>query len=268
MSDLHIGLQMISVKDVTPKDIIGVMKEVADVGYEGVEFARGFFGKTAQQIKDACDEFGLIPISDHVFIELMREDIDAVIANCKTLEMPYIAFPGPGMDTHHAPEEEIVALIEDIRRIATKFKENGIQCTLHSPMEMYERDQNGEALFDRIMREIPKDLLLAQIDTAWALVGGFDPADYIRKYAGRVDVIHIKDFMPPIPSQEVMADRREAAYLQDADVGEGIQDVPRIIEACKESGVKWIIVEHMEKEVYEDSIAAVANSLKNIKKYL
>ena len=34
---------MISVKDLTPNDIIGVLEEVAGLGYEGVEFARGFF---------------------------------------------------------------------------------------------------------------------------------------------------------------------------------------------------------------------------------
>ena len=268
MEKIHVGLQMISVKDLTPNDIIGVLKEVADVGYEGVEFARGFFGKTAEEIKAACDEYGLIPVSDHVFIELMREDIDTVVRNSKVLSLPYIAFPGPGMNTHHAPEPEIRALIADIRRLAETFKENGIQCILHSPMELYERDEKGEVLFDRILREIPAELLQARIDTAWALVGGMDPADYIRKYAGRCDVVHIKDFQPPIPTQEVMAERRDEAYKLDANVGEGVQDVPRIIEACKESGVKWIIVEHMEKEHYEDSIAAVAVSLKNIRKYL
>lgn len=265
---IHVGLQMISVKDVTPTDIIGVLKEVAALGYEGVEFARGFFGKTAQEIKDACDEYGLVPVSDHVFIELMREDLGAVISNSRTLGLEYIAFPGPGMNTHKAPESEIKVLIADIRRLAEAFKANGIQCILHSPMELYELDENGRVLFDRILEEIPADLLQAQIDTAWALVGGMDPADYIRKYAGRCDVVHIKDFQPPIPTQEVMAERRDEAYKLDANVGEGVQDVPRIIEACKESGVKWIIVEHMEKEHYEDSIAAVKVSLDNIKKYL
>ena len=268
MSQIHVGLQMISVKDLTPNDIIGVLEEVAALGYEGVEFARGFFGKTAEEIKEACDRFGLIPVSDHVFIELMREDIDAVIRNCKVLQMPYIAFPGPGMDTHHAPEEKIQALIAEIRCMAEKYKENGIQCILHSPMELYEKDEKGEVLFDRILREIPADLLQAQIDTAWALVGGMDPADYIRKYAGRCDVVHVKDFQPPIPTQEVMAARRDEAYKLDANVGEGVQDVPAIIQACKESGVKWIIVEHMEKEHYEDSIASVKVSLDNILKYL
>ena len=268
MSDIHVGLQMISVKDLTPNDIIGVLEEVAGLGYEGVEFARGFFGKTAEEIKEACDRFGLKPVSDHVFIELMREDIGAVIRNCKILEMPYIAFPGPGMDTHHAPEEKIRGLISEIREMAEKYKENGIQCILHSPMELYEKDENGEVLFDRILREIPADLLQAQIDTAWALVGGMDPADYIRKYAGRCDVVHVKDFQPPIPTQEVMAARRDEAYKLDANVGEGVQDVPAIIKACRESGVKWIIVEHMEKEHYEDSIASVKVSLDNIRKYL
>lgn len=268
MEPLHIGLQMISVKDLQPNDIIGVLEEVASLGYEGVEFARGFFGKTAEQIKDACDRFGIIPISNHVFIELMREDIDSVIHDCKVLGMPYIAFPGPGMDTHHAPEEQIQELIKDIRWMAQKFHDNGIQCILHSPMELYERDQNGKVLFDRILEEIPAELLQAQIDTAWALVGGMDPADYIRQYAGRTDVVHIKDFKPPIPTQEIMAQRRDAAYKLDAEVGDGVQDVPRILEACKQSGVKWVIVEHMEKELYEDSIRSVGISLENIKKYL
>ena len=42
MSQIHVGLQMISVKDLTPNDIIGVLEEVAGLGYEGVEFARVF----------------------------------------------------------------------------------------------------------------------------------------------------------------------------------------------------------------------------------
>ena len=268
MSRMKIGLQMISVKDVTPKDIIGVMEEVAKLGYEGVEFARGFFGKTAGEIADACSRFGLTPVSNHVFIELMREDIDAVIRDCKTLNMPYIAFPGPGMNLHHASEADIAGLIRDIRSMAEKFKENGIQCIIHSPMELYEKDGNGKVIFDRILEEIPADLLQAQIDTAWALVGGMDPADYIRKYAGRTDVVHIKDFKPPIPSQEVMAERRDAAYKLDAEVGHGVQDVPRILAACQESGVKWIIVEHMEKDEYEDSIRSVGISLETIKRLL
>jgi sugar phosphate isomerase/epimerase len=54
--------------------------------------------------------------------------------------------------------------------------------------------------------------------------------------------------------------------MQDADVGDGVQDVARILKACQESGVKWVIVEHMEKDVYEDSIASVQNSLQNIQK--
>ncbi len=90
----------------------------------------------------------------------------------------------------------------------------------------------------------------------------------MQKIRVGLQMISVKDFQPPIPTQEVMAERRDEAYKLDANVGEGVQDVPRIIEACKESGVKWIIVEHMEKEHYEDSVAAVAVSLRNIRKYL
>ncbi|MDD4462596.1 MAG: hypothetical protein PHP94_09820, partial [Eubacteriales bacterium] len=60
----------------------------------------------------------------------------------------------------------------------------------------------------------------------------------------------------------------DAAYLQDAEVGDGVQDVPRILRACKESGVKWVIIEHMEKDVYEDSIRSVGISLNHIRDVL
>ena len=266
MTQLRIGLQMISVKDLTPKDIVGVLREVAEVGYEGVEFARGFFGKTAEEIRTACDAYGLVPVSDHVEIERMRADLGQVIGNAKTLGMKYIAFPGPGMDTHGASEAQIAALIRELKDLTRVYSENGIQACLHSPMEMFEPDGRGERLYDRVLREIPD--LMAQIDTAWALAGGVDPAEYILKYAGRCDVIHIKDFRPPIPTQAIMAQRRDAAYKLDANIGEGVQDVPRIVDAARRAGVRWIIVEHMEKEVYEDSIQAVRVSLGNLRKYI
>lgn len=263
-----IGLQMISVKDVTPKDIIGVMEEVAQVGYDGIEFARGFFGRTAQELRETCDRLNLVPFSDHVFIELMRTDFDQIVKNCHTLQMPYIAIPGPGMETHNAPEAELCRLTDEIYDLARRFKAEGLQLVLHSCMEMYERDENGVTLFDRILSKVPTDLLQAQIDTAWALVGGFEPADYIRKYAGRCDIVHIKDFKGPLPSEDVMSLRRETAYHQDAEIGRGVQNVEAIVKACKESGTKWLVVEHMEKEAYDDSIRSVQISLENIKKVL
>ena len=53
---------------------------------------------------------------------------------------------------------------------------------------------NGEYALDILYREVPADLLSTQIDTCWVNVGGENPAEYIRKYAGRVEIVHLKDF--------------------------------------------------------------------------
>ena len=53
------GIQMYSIRDLTPKDMKAALKGVADIGYKYVEFA-GFFDHPAEQIREWLDEFGLV----------------------------------------------------------------------------------------------------------------------------------------------------------------------------------------------------------------
>ena len=55
---MEYGLQMYSVRDITDKDLDGALKKVAEIGYKFVEFA-GFFGHSAQEVKDMLDKYGL-----------------------------------------------------------------------------------------------------------------------------------------------------------------------------------------------------------------
>lgn len=56
----NLGLQLYSVKELVQKDFIGTLKEVAEVGYDGVEFA-GFFNTPAKELKKALDDLNLTP---------------------------------------------------------------------------------------------------------------------------------------------------------------------------------------------------------------
>jgi len=70
-----------------------------------------------------------------------------------------------------------------------------------------------------------------EIDTMWVQYAGEDPAAWLRKAAGRIPMIHLKD----MTKDRVMA-----------PVGEGILDWEAILTACKEGGVEWGIVEQDE----------------------
>ena len=97
---------------------------------------------------------------------------------------------------------------------------------------------------------MPADLLLAELDTCWVNVGGEDPVKFIRKYAGRVDIIHLKDFAGK-KSENMYAligvnDGKKEDTVGDFEfrpVGMGLQDMPAIVKAAEESGTEWVVVE-------------------------
>ena len=60
-----IGLQLHSVRDDLKNDFYGTLKGVKEMGYSAVEFA-GLFGNDPAEVKNMCEELGLIPLSAHV----------------------------------------------------------------------------------------------------------------------------------------------------------------------------------------------------------
>ena len=84
---MDISLQLYSVKDQFAADPEGTLKVLAEMGYDGVEFA-GLFHYDPAEIKALCAEIGLVPISAHVPIAEMLED-----AERKTFEAELTVIP-------------------------------------------------------------------------------------------------------------------------------------------------------------------------------
>ena len=86
---MKLAIQLYSVRDEMGKDLFGTLKKVKEMGYDGCEFA-GLFGVDPQEIKNACDELGLTPISAHVAYQDIIPDIDAAVNTYKTLGVKYM----------------------------------------------------------------------------------------------------------------------------------------------------------------------------------
>ena len=65
MKKAMIGYQIYSAREDAEKDLFGTLKKIAEMGYDGVEFA-GFYHYTVDEIKKALEESGLVAISAHV----------------------------------------------------------------------------------------------------------------------------------------------------------------------------------------------------------
>lgn len=228
---LPIAIQLYSVRDDMEKDFEGTLRAIKSYGYEGVELA-GFYGKTAEEVKNILSEIGLVPVSAHVGIELMRADMEQVIKDYKTVGCKYIAVPWLNPEDR-LTSENAEKTVSDIRRFTKMAMDNGLIMCYHNHDFEFERI-NGEYAFDLLYSEIPE--LKVEQDSCWVAVSGESPSEYLKKYSGRTPLLHLKDF----------AGTRADNTFELRPNGYGVQNFGEIIKTAEENGVEWLIVEQDE----------------------
>lgn len=244
---LPVGLQLYSVREDLEKDFEGTLKKVKAMGYEGVEFA-GLYGHSAQEVKDAAQAAGLIPLSAHVpFVEMMADPEGTMETyakiGCQYIVIPYLTEEyRPGCD-------KFQEVIDGARKLGEAANKHGMKLLYHNhDFEFAKLD--GKYALDVLYDTIPADLLQTEIDTCWVKVAGEDPAAYVRKYTGRSPLVHLKDFhkegkpgnMYELIGTEVKKEESHGVF-EFRPVGHGDQDFGPILEASIDAGAQWVVVE-------------------------
>ena len=89
-----IALQLYSVRDDCAGDLSLTLQAVAQMGYEGVEFA-GYYDRTAEELRDMCDDLGLKVAGTHTGLNtLLGDELAKTVAFNQTLGNPYLIVPG------------------------------------------------------------------------------------------------------------------------------------------------------------------------------
>jgi sugar phosphate isomerase/epimerase len=244
-----IGYQVYSAREEAAKDLAGTLKAIKAMGYDGVEFA-GFYGHDAKAVKAMLDDAGLVAISHHVPFAAMCEDIFKVISDNRIIGCKYIAIPYLDEDTRPG-SAGFAETLREIYRFARLVKEAGMQLLYHNH-DFEFCTVSGQYGLDFLYSAVPACLLQTEIDCCWVKYAGLDPAAYIKKYADRCDIIHLKDYVgrregDQSPYELIgMGEEKQASAAVSFEfrpVGYGCQDIPSIIEAGQTSGAKWFIVE-------------------------
>jgi len=134
---------------------------------------------------------------------------------------------------------------------ALKIRETGGMLGYHNHSPEFKK-KNGVTMMERLAEDFPADVLTFILDTYWVQFAGYDPAEWIRKLAGRVHCVHLKDL------KKTLFRRRMAV------VGEGIIDFDAVISACRDSGTQHLLVE--QDNCYgEDPFECLTRSYNNLK---
>lgn len=240
------------------QDFAGTLRKVKEMGYDGVEFA-GLYGHSASEVRSLCAEIGLTPISAHVPYQDMAADPD-VLKDYREIGCQYVVIPYLPED-YRPGKPGFLEVIQNAPILGEKAKSLGMKLCYHNhDFEFVKLD--GRYALDVLYETVPADTLLTQLDVCWVSVGGEDPAAYIRKYALRSEIIHFKDYvgqktqnMYGLIGQKNGAEQADTRKFEFRPVGLGKVNFDRVIDAVRESHVKWIIVEQdlpsMEKTPLE-----------------
>ena len=219
-----VAIQVYSVRDDAAADMMGTLKKIADMGYDGVEFA-GFYGYGAEEIRAELDKLGLKAVSSHVPFATLRSDLEATAEYHKILGCKYIAVPY--LEEKDRPgTENWQKTIDDILAIGKYLHSQGIQLLYHNhDFEFVKID--GKYALDMLYDAVPAEYLKTELDTCWVKFAGEDPAAYLHKYAGRSPIVHLKDFYvegsvkdAATPYALINADGTDQEVLDSENVGE------------------------------------------------
>lgn len=177
----------------------------------------------------------------------MINDIE-ILKTYREIGCEYVVIPYVNPE-HRSGGDKFGELIESAKKIGAKANELGMKLAYHNHDFEFEKI-NGEYALDVLYKEVPANLLQTELDTCWVNVGGENPADYIRKYNGRCEIVHLKDFVGQksenmysligIKDDGKKADKQCFAFRH---LGAGVQNFPEILAACDECDVRWLVIE-------------------------
>lgn len=275
-----IGVQMMMVKDeVAKRGVYETMSKLNELGYRSVEISQiPMTTENVEAFQKAKVDFDMEiaamsafvePVAEGLIGDSLKNDFEKIVNDCKALDCNYLRIGMIPLDLM-GDKDKTMEFIQKAEAEAIKLAEYGIDLyhhTHHVEFEKYE----GKYLLD-IMKDNTEKLGF-ELDVHWIQRAGENPVEIIKKYKGRVALLHLKDYRIGrlSLSEEELADynkfmRKFVDVIEFAEVGEGSLDMKAIIEAGLESGAKYFIVE--QDDTYGlspyDSLRISATNLKKM----
>ncbi|MFC0472104.1 sugar phosphate isomerase/epimerase [Halalkalibacter kiskunsagensis] len=230
----NVGIQLFSVWREAEKDFLGTVKKMADLGYDGIQFA-GFFQTPAEPLKKVMDDHGIVAAGSHTGIHLLTgDDFERTLEYNDKIENRLVIVP--------ALPKEMRQTADDYKRTAELLNGIGEKCydagfTFGYHNHEFEFNEfDGKTGFDLLFEQTDPMFVKVELDCYWAAFSDHDPLEIIQKYKDRVVSLHMKDMK--------LVDGKKTG----TEIGNGQLDLKSLITIGKQHSVEWFTVEQEEFE--------------------
>jgi len=250
---LPIALQLYTVRDAMAKDFEGTLAKVAAIGFKHIEFA-GLYERDPKAVRTLIDKLGLKAVSGHVGIDGTEANIEREAALAKILGYDLIVSSPP--DGWKWAEKGTVAAytgaVRTFEKASAFAKKHGLTYCYHNHSFEFDKLEDGRRGIDILFNDA-KPPLASELDVYWVKHGHDDPVTWIKKLAGRVPLLHIKD----------MEKGEKRGFTE---VGTGTVDMKAVVAAAPAAGVRYLIIEQDSNWKNNDGIESAKISFENFRK--
>lgn len=245
------GVQMYMFAAEFKNDPAGTLKKLAAIGYGYVEayaMAITNIGEFKKMLADA----GLGCPSGHFAFGFM--DTEKLLNDAQELGVRYVISsvlpPEPPKDgnmaalmqkMNHLTADDFKRMAAIANDIAERAKKRGLEFAYHNHNVEFRKLENGETGYAILLKETDPNLVKFEVDAGWMAAGGANPAALITANAGRVRLLHFKDFSTITPPINELS---ESAGAHIVDLGTGVAPLKAAYVAARKAGVKYFIVDH------------------------
>lgn len=226
-----------SVREACAADFEGTVREVGELGFEGVELF-DVHGERPVDVAAWLDQSGLIACGRHAPLETIEHGLAELAEEARTLGWRRLVVSW--VDPARLDDPELPGRLAAAARAAA---EAGLELGYHN------HDAEVRSGF---LERLPEELFV-ELDLGWVWWAGADPVDVLERIGTRCKLAHVKDFRT----------RGERSFCP---VGDGAVGYERVAPAAARSGVDWLLVEQDESDGPE--LEAARRSLEALRRML
>ena len=223
------------------KNVAATLDTIKSLGITDMEFSN-LFGASPNALRDMLDERGIKCSSYGVSYDALVNSTDEVGLNAKILGASFVRIawiPHEGEFT-----------VDDAKKAAKDFNKAGkilknkygITFCYHNHGYEFVSYKDG-TLFDYLMQHTKPEYVSYEMDILWTFFPGADPAELLRKYGSRFKLMHLKDLKKGVQGDF----SGKTSPENDVPLGMGQINIPEVLKAAKEAGVKHYYIEDESK---------------------
>ncbi|WP_254538924.1 sugar phosphate isomerase/epimerase family protein [Halomarina litorea] len=286
------AIQLYSLRDLD-EPLQDVIRRVADVGFEGIEFATRFEDADVEAVADAIAQTGVEPVGAHIGLDAIEADPAEVarrysMVGCDRLVIPHLPL------AHYRTPDRVRTLARRLDALGARLAEHDAQLVYHNQVHDFlpvvrpgalgrlltavnpraagnSKPRTAVGLLgDRLYSKYasyPRDVDVER--TAFGhLVATTDPetlqfeVDVGSVVAAGYDPREVLEYVgtraPLVHVKDVAVDGRPGPLsdMESVEPGTGLLDIPAAVEAAEDIGAEWVVYE-------QDSPADPITTLRN-----